>query len=316
VGVTRPGLVAAAVLAVLVLGGVGVLVAGSRGGADPAVGLVRVGVGAEPESVLLGHVMVALLEDAGIPAEIVPFGQTRDARQAVALGEADIAPSYTGAVWLDELGWSDPPGDTAVSYDRIRAADARRSLVWVAASRANATLAFVVPDRSDGAPAPETLEDLALVVNTDRSARLCVDPDIAERPDGLPSVARLYSISDEVLAGQVLPMAPEDAVAGVVGGTCVAGLTTATDGQAAAAGLRPLADPFGSFPAFVVGVVGHEDRMERPVEEALAPLTALSTEALAAWNGQVVTGDDLPGVARTAAAWLRERTPADGPPSG
>lgn len=305
---SRPVNIAVTASALVILGVV--LTAVTREEPDPVAEPVRIAVGSEQESVLLANVIDGLLDAAGIPTEIVPFGQARDARQAVALGEADLAPSYTGAVWLDELGWADPPGDPATSYGRVQAADARRSLVWVAASEANATFAFVVPGPPAAGASLGTLEDLALTVNTDPSARLCVDPDVAERPDGLPALARLYSISDEVLARQVVQVAAQEAVAGVVRGICVAGLTTATDGQAWLAGLRPLQDPFGSFPAFVVGVVAHEDRVEPAVEEALAPFGALTTDVLASWNGRAGRGDDLEAIGRDAATWLRERAPA------
>jgi osmoprotectant transport system substrate-binding protein len=271
---------------------------------------LRIGVGADQESHVLGHVIAQLLEAAEIPAEVVAFGHARDARQAIVLREVDVLPSYTGAVHLDVYGWADPPGDPETSFEAMRDADAQRGLHWLHRTEANATFAFLVGDAvSDEV---ESLQELSFV-NTAPDALLCVDPDFAARPDGLAELARIYGISDEVLAGQVLPVSPREAVAAVTRGDCVAALTSATDGQAWAAGLRPLADPSRVLPAFVVAVVATSEALENfeGLETALAAFSQMTTEMLATWNGRIASGESMEAVALDAAITLTALARAD-----
>lgn len=267
-----------------------------------AVDPVRVGASASPETALLAHILAELLEAEGIPAEVVEFGRDVDARQAIELGEVDLLPSYTGAVWLDEFGWKRPPTDPVESYGRVREQDARRGLVWLPPTEVNATFAFVVAEDA----AMDDLGDLA-ALNTAPGASLCVDAEFARRADGLGEVARIYGIGDAVLDGQIVHAPPELAPAAVVRGDCVAGLTTRTDGEAQVRGLRPLADRLRAFPAFVVGAVATEELVAaRPeVVGALEPFQRLDDAQLALWNGRVVLGGTPATVAEEAAARLR-----------
>lgn len=270
---------------------------------------VQVGTGPQPESQLLAAVMVALLTEAGVDAEVVGRADAADARRALELGDVDVLPGYTGETWLEVLNRADPPSDQATSLARVAEADESRGLVWlrppiqggVTAPPADATFAFVVAD--DGPHGDvTTLSQLATRLGQLEDPLLCVDPDFAERPDGLPVVLDAYSIAVE--PDEVLAAAPADAVRGVAAGDCDTGLTSATDGTAWAAGQRPLVDDLGVFPAFVVAPVVDEDDLER-VEAALRPLTQqLTTAMLGSWNARVVQGEVPAMVAEDAAAML------------
>lgn len=277
---------------------------------------VRVGTGPQPESQLLAAVMVSLLTEAGIGAEVVGRDAAADARRALELGDVDVIPAYTGEAWLEVLNRADPPSDQATSLARVAEADESQGLVWlrppiqggVTAPPADATFAFVVAD--DGPHGDvTTLSQLATRLGQVEDPLLCVDPDFAERPDGLPVVLDAYSIAvgpDGVLAAE-----PADAVNGVAAGDCDAGLTSATDGAAWAAGQRPLIDDLGVFPAFVVAPVVDEDDLEQ-VETALRPLTQqLTTAMLGSWNARVVQGEAPAVVAEEVAATLLA-PPAEG----
>jgi osmoprotectant transport system substrate-binding protein len=296
----------------IALAGMGVVVfsvLGSEAAPDTEVAPVRVGVGGDAESLLLGHVAAELVRAHGIEKEVVTFGHARDARRALNLGEVEVVPMHTGAVWLDQLGWADPPGDPETSFERVRDADERRDLLWLGPTRANATFTFVVAAPPDESAALDSLVDLAVAANADPEVVLCVDPDFAERPDGLAEVARIYGVSDEVLAHQVLAVPSTEAVVGVTRGGCTSGLTTATDGQAWLAGLYPLSDPQRTFPAFVVApVVSREATESHPsLREALEPFGPdLTTDRLAAWNGRVIAGEGVDAVAGDAAGVLLE----------
>lgn len=283
----------------------------------PPIEPVRIGAGPEAESRLLAAILAELLAAAELPAEVIVFEHGRDARQAIELREVDVLPSYTGAVWLDRFGWSDPPGGPGNSYEQVKAADEQDGLIWLPPTEVNATFAFVVAGPPTRNGAMGGLHDLALAVNTDPDALLCVDGAYASRPDGLAALARLYAIRDEVLQEQVLEVAPDDAVRGVANGDCLAGLTTATDGDAWAAGLRPLTDDQRAFPAFLLAPVVTEELREERSEAiaAIAPFSLMTAPELAMWNGRTALEEPREVVAAEAAKTLRARHDELTPPA-
>lgn len=317
----RPLLPLVLLAAVLLLGALALL---GRAAADPpdpdegeppVAAPLRVGAGPDAESALLAHTMAALLALEEVPAEVVSFADARDTRQALTLGDVDLRPAYTGETWLETLGRADPPGDPRTSFEEVRAADLQRGLVWfrprflggLDGPPANATFAFVVAGPPSVNADLTTMSQLASRLSADPDATLCVDPEFASRPDGLRAVLAAYSVRSDQ---PVLAAPPEDAVRGVVLGECIAGLTTATDGAAWQAGLRPLADDLQVFPAFVV--LPHARRatmMGRPgISVALSPMASqLTTALLGEWNARVVAGEPLEQVAEDAAAELARR---------
>lgn len=295
---------------------------------ESATESVLVGSGPESESTLVAHVFAALLAAQEIPAEVKSFDHRRDARQAIELGEVEVVPAYTGAVWLDELGWSDPPGDPRTSYERISRADAGRGLVWLPPTGVNATFTFVVRGVPATSASMEVLDDLALVVNQAAAgqaprgeqeddalddppppseARLCVDPAFASRADGLEAFARLYSLREEVLTSQLVLTDPDETVQAVADGRCLGGLTTATDGVAWLQDLHPLRDDLKIFPAFVLAPVVREE-LESSRSEVVAALepfgAAVTNQRLASWNGRVSLGEPVETVAAEVAQEL------------
>ena len=316
----RPLIPLVLLAAVLLLGAVTLLgrsasseeVPGAGEGEPPPV---RVAAGPDAESALLAHTMVALLELEEVAAEVVAFGAARDTRQALVLGDVDLRPAYTGEAWLQTLGQADPPGDPRVSFEEVRAHDAEEGLVWfrprflegVDGPPANPTFAFVVA----GPPAVDadlvTMSQLASRLSAQPDAILCVDPEFASRPDGLRAVLAAYSVRSDQ---PVLAAGPEDAVRGVALGECIAGLTTATDGLAWGAGLRPLEDDLRVFPAFVALPQARRSVLVgRPeLSVGISPMASqLTTELLGTWNARVVEGETLEEVARDAARELAVR---------
>lgn len=282
---------------------------------EPTIGatgpVVEVGVGPEQESVLLAAVMAELLSDGGMVPELVDRADAGAVRQALEVGDVDLAIGYTGQTWLEELGRENPPGDPRTSFQSVRVADESNGIVWlrpefdlgagVNGPPANATFAlFVAPTV---ATEVGSIAQLATMLADRPNAAICVDPDFGERSDGWAALAQRYSITTRVL----VEATPAEAVSGVVSGQCLVGLSTLTDGRAWAAGLVPLADPLDVLPAFVVGVQVREESLARlaDLEEALRPLTAnLTTAMLGTWNARVLAGETIEDVAADAAAQL------------
>jgi glycine betaine/choline ABC-type transport system substrate-binding protein len=282
---------------------------------------VRVAGGPDPESVLLAHTLVAMLELQGIDGEVVRFEHARRSRQAIELGEVDVRPAYTGEAWLESLGRADPPGDPRESFTAVRVHDEADGLVWLrprfgegpSEPPANATFAFVVTAET-AADDLRTMSQLAARLSEQPEARVCVDREFGSRPDGLRAVLAAYSVRSE---REFLAAEPHESVAAVLAGDCLAGLTTATDGAAWAAELVPLVDDLRVFPAFVpLPQLREEAVAERPgIRTAVAPMAAeLTTELLGTWNARVAAGEPVDEVAADAAAALYERAGRGTPP--
>jgi len=275
--------------------------------------MVRIASGPDDETRILAHVIAALVTQGEFDAQVVPFSDSRDARQALELGEVDIGIGYTGEVWLEVLGRPDPPSDPLVGWQAVSEHDAERGLVWmrprfgngIDEPPANATFAFVV----QGPPSIDadlvTMSQLAARLSARPDALVCVDREFADRPDGLAAVLLAYSVRSD---RPFLAADPAEAVLGVAAGECIAGLTTSTDGAAWRSGLYPLADDLRVFPAFVpLPVVTGQLIDEHPgVVSLVRPLTQhLTTSRLGAMNARLRAGAPIDVVADEAAASLR-----------
>lgn len=314
----------AAVLAVVVpTAACGPGAVGGAGAVDDEPAPLRVAAGPDPESTLLAAVVVVLLEDAGVPAEVTPFADARDSRRALELGDVEVRIGYSGESWLEVLGRADPPADPRASVTAVRQDDLARGIAWLApvfaeaseggeaapfdAPPANATFAFVVAGPPSVDADLRTVSQLAARLAERPEATVCVDPEFGRRPDGLPAVLRTYSVRSD---RPFLAADPAEAVLGVVAGDCLAGLTTATDGAAWRAGLRPLVDDLTVFPAFVPLPQVRVEVLEAvpQVGVALRPLVAgLTTAELGRANARVVGGADVARVAEDLVARLRAR---------
>lgn len=276
---------------------------------DPApdVDPVRIGTGPERETRLVAAILAELLDAEDIPSEVSRFSSTGDARQGLELGTIDVLPSYTGAVWLEEFGFPNPPRDGNTSYERVQELDADDGLIWLPRTGVNATFAFVVRGPPGEWAHLQRVFDLN-VLNSQPDEKLCVERSFADRPDGLQAlVPRVIPLDREVLTDQILEATPEQAVAAVTAGDCLAGLTTATDGSAWIHGLQVLRDERQAFPAFVLATVVTEDLAEERPEavDALRRFDGrVDNDQLTRWNARVLLNEDVQTVAEDAAASL------------
>ena len=276
------------------LAAVAVTVLAACGGVDEEdAETVVVGVGSTVEQQVLAALTVVALEHAGFVAELRPeLGDTRDLRRQARLGSIDLYWDYTGAAWALGLGQEHPPSEPLESYEAVREEDLRNDLVWLEPTEANATLTFFVRAEDLPADPPNGMHWLAGTVSTEAET-LCVDDDFRRRPAGLPQLAtEYYQMSlDRV---RVVSADENEAIARVAAGQCFAGLATATAGAAYEAGLVPVADELGVFPAFVVTPVVRAEVLEQApaIADALRPVTErLDTAALGQLNAEVVDAD-------------------------
>jgi osmoprotectant transport system substrate-binding protein len=277
---------------------------------------LRVAAGPDPESQLIARTIVRLLADAGLAAEPIVFADSRSARQAIELGDVELAIAYSGEEWLARLGRADPPADPGAAFDALMEADRERGLTWLVPGSgsgfeeppANATFAFFVA----GPPAADadlrTLSELSLRLSERPQLSLCVDTEFGRRDDGLAALLSAYSVRRD---RPFLAADPAEAIGRVLAGDCIAGLSHATDGRAWRAGMQPLIDDLRFFPAFVPApVVRTATLVAQPeLEQALQPLLdGLSTGMLGRANGAVVAGGGVDAVVGDLVSRLRAGT--------
>ena len=269
----------------------------ARAGQEP--GPVVLGVGSTAEQRMLAALTVVALDRAGVAVEARPdLGGTVGLRREALRGHIDLWWDYTGAAWALGMGEQAPPADAQESWERVRRADEDRGLTWLEPTAADATLALFV--RAAELPPegqPRGLSWLAGVLSRGE-AKLCADADFARRSGGLDALAEAYAIDLNRLS--VAAADEATAIGKVADGSCFAGLATATSGEARAAGLLPVADELGVFPAFVVAPVARAAALERhpAVAGALRSLAGvLDTRALGELNREVAAGRDPAGLA-------------------
>jgi osmoprotectant transport system substrate-binding protein len=276
----------------------------ARAPADPQP--VVLGVGDSGEQRLLAALTVQAVERAGLPVEVRSgLGGTVGLRREALRDNIELFWDYTGAAWALGLLQHAPPADPHESYERVRAADERNDLVWLDPTTANATLALFI--RSEDLPPsddPRGMSWLAGVLSSEEPTPLCADRDFVRRPGGLDALAEAYGIATERMV--VEEASEAEAIAGVAEQRCFAGLATATSGAARLAGLVPVADDLGIFPAFVIVPVMRAGALDRHPEVSAAlslVIENLDTGKLARLNAEVEAGEDPE---RVAAAFLDE----------
>ena len=154
-----------------------------------ADGKVVVASKIDTEGSLLGNMIVALLEKAGIPVENkVSLGPTKIVRTALTSGEVDIYPEYTGNAGFffsvdSDPAWKNPKA----AYEKAAELDKANKIVWLTPAPANNTWAIAV--RKDVADANKlaTMDDFARVVQKGNVVKLAGSAEIVESPATLPS---------------------------------------------------------------------------------------------------------------------------------
>ncbi len=261
---------------------------------------VVIGVGSTVEQQVLAALTVVALEAEGLATDVrADLGDTVELRRQTLAGEIDLYWDYTGAAWGLGLGQQNPPAEPVESYQRVRQEDLANGLTWLEPTTANATLAlFVRADDLPPDPQPNGMDWLAGQLSAgDRT--LCVDDDFRRRPGGLAELAVAYPMDLSRL--EVISAAEEEAIERVTDGSCFAGLGTATSGVARNAGLVPVEDELGVFPAFIVAPVARTSTLEElpGIAAALQPVTsAIDTPRLALLNAEAERGIEPEVLAR------------------
>ncbi|MGH7029521.1 MAG: glycine betaine ABC transporter substrate-binding protein OsmF [Stellaceae bacterium] len=261
----------------------------------------------DTEGALLGHMILDMLGDHGIPVRNrLQLGPTNIVRAAILAGQIDIYPEYTGNGALFFHMEKDPVWKSrAQGYAEIAKLDLEKNqLVWLEPAPANNT--WVIAVRKDLARRGHlaTMSDFARYVNGGGKIKLAASAEFVESPSALPAFEASYGfrLSDRqllTLSGGNTSATLRAAAEGMSG--VDAAMAYGTDGAIVALGLVALADDKGAqivyAPAPVVrlAVVQRCPQIAGLLDPVFASLTLATLQRL---NARIaVDGEDAGAVA-------------------
>jgi osmoprotectant transport system permease protein len=212
--------------------------------ADP----VKVGSKRFTESYVLGEIVRQTLERAGVAAEHRQgLGNTAILEQALASGQVDVYPEYTGTI-VRELLKRNPPADAPPpTLAQINEWLAPRSLKVAVPLGFNNTYALAMREADAARLGVDSISALAkLPASQAGRLRFGLSHEFLVRADGWPALKRAYGLTfadppalDHGLAYQALAKGQVDLID-----------VYSTDAQIGRLGLRVLKDDRGFFPRY------------------------------------------------------------------
>lgn len=261
------------------------------------------------EQYVLAEVTAQYLRSRGYEVEVRSGLGSTLMRSALENGQFDLVWDYTGTAALvyDKLTEKLSPEEM---YQRVKALDAPRGLVWLNDSTLNDTYAIGLPSQFAQASGIKTVSQLAEYLKTNPDARHVVfgmDAEFANRPDGLKPLLETYGMHFK--RSQMKQMDPGLVYTALHNNQLKIGLVYTTDGRVKGFGIVPLEDDKHFFPPYNATPVVRKEALERNPKLA-AQLNALS----AALNNDVMQDMnkevDLDGKSprEVAEAFLRTHT--------
>ncbi len=155
---------------------------------DPSA--LRVGSKNFTESFVIAEIYARALEAAGFRVtRLFNLGSTQIAMAAMARGDIDLYPEYTGTALIDVLHLG-PIADSAKAYAVVSRLFARRyGIVWLSPSPMNDSQALATTRAIAARDSLATLSDVARAAG---QLRLATIQEFLARPDGLPGLQRFY----------------------------------------------------------------------------------------------------------------------------
>lgn len=276
---------------------------------------IVVGSKLDPEAQVLGQMILLTLKNAGLDVtDKTALGDTGVLRKAIASGEVDVYPEYTGnAVYLFPEAKITPAqaGNPTQILVLARRLDAPKGITWLNPANVNNTWVISVPQKLAQANKLTSVADLARYVKGGGTFKIAGSPEYFNRPDTFPAFEKAYGFKltaaqKVVLAGATPPQTQQAASAGTNGVN--GAMAYGTDGTLSALNLVALTDPKGAqavyqpSPTIRTSVLKANPQIAGLLNKVFATLDAPTMQRL---NGQVAlegrTASDV------AAAYLKSK---------
>jgi osmoprotectant transport system substrate-binding protein len=208
-------------------------------------------------------------------------------RRAQENGQVDLYWEYTGTS-LFVYNDLDEVLSTEESYQRVKALDAEKNLVWLDPSQANNTYALAIRQETAQETGMASLSDLAEAVNDGQALTFALNSEFYARDDGWRPLQQAYGF--RVGRGDVKRMDSGLIYSALRNGDVDVGLVFATDGRIPAFDFQVLEDDQGFFPAYSMTPVVREETLQQHPElaEQMNALSALlDDQTMARLNASV-----------------------------
>jgi osmoprotectant transport system substrate-binding protein len=253
------------------------------------------------ESIVIAEIYAQALERARLRVvRRLDLGSTQIAMAAMARGEIDVYPEYTGTALIDVLH-HEPIRDPAASYVYVRDVFAQKyGIVWLGRSPMNDSQGLATTPAIAQRYHLRTLSDLATAAS---HLRLATIPEFITRPDGIPGLEHLYGgFRFASVRSYDIALKYE----ALLDGAADVATAFTTDGAIAVDRLVVLADDRHLWPVYNVAPLVREATLHREprIANALNALSPkLTDEAARSMNAQVESRDRDP--ADVAAEFLK-----------
>ena len=262
----------------------------------------------DTEGGVLGNIILQVLIANGIATtDKIQLGGTPVVREAIAAGQIDIYPEYTGNAAFFFNKADDPLWNNAESaYAEAAKLDLEaNSIVWLAPAPANNTWAVAL--RNDVASANNlvTFSDFGKWVAGGGEVKLAASAEFVNSPAALPKFQEVYGFA--LKPEQLITLSGGDTAATIAAAAqqtngANAAMVYGTDGGIAPSGLTVLEDDKGVQPVYQPAPIIREAVLtEYPqIEELLKPVfEGLTIEVLQDLNGRVQVGGEAAAAVAT-----------------
>lgn len=266
----------------------------------------------DTEGGLLGNIISQVLQANGVAVtEKIQLGGTPVVRQAIAAGEIDIYPEYTGnAAFFFEKADDPLWNDAAKAYAEAKRLDFdANKIVWLAPAPANNTWAVAV--RKDVADANKltTFSELGAYIAGGGNIKLAASAEFVSSAAALPKFQEVYGFT--LKPDQLVTLSGGDTAATIQAAAqqtngVNAAMVYGTDGGIAPSGLVVMADDKGVQPVYEPAPIIREAVLQAnpQIEGLLAPVFAkLDLATLQGLNGRIQVGGEA--AKDVAIDWLK-----------
>jgi osmoprotectant transport system substrate-binding protein len=284
--------------------GLALLCAGIVQAADRPV--IRLGSRVFTEQTVLAAITAQYLGSKGYDVRVTGGLGSNLARSAQETGQLDMLWEYTG-VSLVSYNHIDEKLDSAATYARVKALDAKKGLVWLTPSRFSNTYALALPEEVAKAyPQVNSISELnqVLIDEPKKGHVLALDTEFANRSDGLVGLTKTYDL--KFTRRDIRQMDAGLVYTALRNGQVFTGLVYTTDGRLNAFKLKLLEDDLGYFPDYTAAPVVRQQLLDAHPQLAaqLKPLAEMLDDAtMRELNAQVDVAHRSPAV--VAAEFLK-----------
>jgi osmoprotectant transport system substrate-binding protein len=284
--------------------GLALLCAGIVQAADRPV--IRLGSRVFTEQTVLAAITAQYLGSKGYDVRVTGGLGSNLARSAQETGQLDMLWEYTG-VSLVSYNHIDEKLDSAATYARVKALDAKKGLVWLTPSRFSNTYALALPEEVAKAyPQVNSISELnqVLIDEPEKGHVLALDTEFANRSDGLVGLTKTYDL--KFTRRDIRQMDAGLVYTALRNGQVFTGLVYTTDGRLNAFKLKLLEDDLGYFPDYTAAPVVRQQLLDAHPQLAaqLKPLAEMLDDAtMRELNAQVDVAHRSPAV--VAAEFLK-----------